>query len=170
MALTSTDSEKSKPSTGKWMTAISLLLLAIVFLPTGLLVLLGLLPTIAAFVTDRDPQHTAALTVGPLNFAGVMFPVIDLWTMGHNLENSLSLVADPFTWGIMFGMAAIGWFIYYAVPPLVAGVIRLRAEAKEASVTKAQQALIEEWGGEVVGGARAAGELAAENAETSQGS
>jgi len=134
-----------------WITVGLLLALCVLFLPTAIILILGMLPTVVAGMTDRDPNRYAALTVGPMNLCGVLPHILELWQGGHSLEVALNQISSPFVWGFMLGAAGVGWFIYYAVPPMVAGVIQLRAEGRLNAVTKDQKKLVEEWGPEVSG-------------------
>lgn len=138
-------------ASGLWLSTILLAALSLLFLPTALIIALGMLPSLVAAITDRDPARHAALTVGPMNFCGVLPQVLALWERGHTLDNALIMIGSPFAWGIMLGAAGAGWLIYYTVPPMVAGVIQLRAEGRLASLTKDQKKLMDEWGPEVSG-------------------
>lgn len=128
-----------------------LLPLGIVVLPTTVLMGVGLIPTLVAAVVDRDPEKSAALTVGAMNLCGVMPFAIELWQSGHLLEQSLGLLATPYTWLVMYGAAAIGWGFYFAIPPLVAGFVTMRDEDKARRLEQDRDALVEEWGPEVAG-------------------
>ncbi len=149
---TNIESKGGRRMTGSmWVTVLLLAALSALFLPTAIILILGMLPTIVAGLTDRDPNRYAALTVGPMNMCGVLPQILELWQGGHSLEMALNQISSPFVWGFMLGAAGVGWFIYYAVPPMVAGVIQLRAESKLTGVTKDQKKLVEEWGPEVSG-------------------
>jgi hypothetical protein len=125
--------------------------LSLLFMPTAILLAVGLVPTAVAFVVDRDPDKTAPMTVGALNFVGVMVFAIDLWRGRHSLSGVMALLGDPFTWLGMYGAAAVGWALYYGIPPAVAMWTAMRAEARINRLRERQQDLAEEWGPEVRG-------------------
>ena len=123
--------------------------LGLLFMPTALLVVAGMVPTAVAYVADRDPDKTAPLTVGALNFVGVMAFAIGLWQHDHTLAGVLRVLGDPFTWLGMYGAAAVGWALYNGIPPMVAMWIAMRAESRIHQLEEYQRDLVREWGGEV---------------------
>jgi len=131
-----------------------LLLLApagLMMMPTSVLVLAGLAPTFVAYLIDRDPEKSAALTVGAMNLCGIAPFVVRLWQRGHEMGITLQMLADPGTWLIMFGAAAIGWLLYFFIPQIVAAIISLRNEAKIKELEERRGLLIADWGPEIMG-------------------
>lgn len=125
---------------------------ALVVLPTTMIFGVGLIPAIVALATDRDPEKSAAITVGSLNFCGCMPFAIDLWKTGHTVGAAMAKLADPFTWLIMYGAAGAGWMLYFTVPPLVASAEIGRAEKRIDVLKKKRVSLIQEWGPDVSNG------------------
>ena len=127
-----------------------LLIVALLVLPTSTLLACGMFPTIVAYLTDSDRRKTAAISVGTVNFCGVLPALLTLW-QGQN--NSMSGVGDILkhveTWVIMYGAAALGSLIHYAVPPVIAGFISLQSSARVTELERRQTALKEAWGDEV---------------------
>lgn len=140
-------------SKGNGLTVLLLIVvpLSLLFMPTAVLLAVGLVPTAVAFVIDRDPDKTAPMTVGALNFVGVMVFAIRLWRGQHTLSGVMALLGDPFTWLGMYGAAAVGWALYYGIPPAVAMWTAMRAETRIGRLREHQQELMEEWGSEVHG-------------------
>jgi len=104
-----------------------------------------------AYVVDRDPEKTAPMTVGALNFVGVVTFLINLWQAGHTMAALSKVMSDPFAWLVMYGAAGLGWSLYYGIPPAVAGWITLRAQSRIARRVEEQQELVAHWGSEVNG-------------------
>ncbi len=147
----------NKRTAGKVMLIISvcLLPLGLFVLPTTLVFVAGMSPTIVAFAVDRNPDKYLPVIVGSLNLCGVMPVAFELWQGGSSLDHALALLADPFNLAIMFGAAAIGWVINMIVPPMVADVMIWRNQAEIERWQARQQALIEEWSVKVTGAADA---------------
>ncbi len=124
---------------------------AFIVLPTTLVVGIGMVPTIVALIVDRDPEKIAALTVGPLNFCGVLPWLITLWRHHHTVREALSLLGDPLTLLTMFGGAALGWALYFIVPPAIAAVMIHNNKSEIKRMQDHQGKLIAEWGIEVNG-------------------
>ena len=143
---------KGKGSSSGMVTMLLILMpIGLIFLPTTVLIAVGMIPTVVAYVVDRDPDKTAPITVGGLNFAGVFAFTISLWQAGHSMTALTRILADPFAWLVMYGAAGLGWTLYYGIPPAVAGWIILRAEARIAKRIEEQGELIALWGTEVNG-------------------
>jgi len=122
---------------------------AALFMPTALIVLVGMVPTLVALIVDRDPEKFAAITVGPINFCGVLPAALALWQGQHSVDRASAILSDPNTWLIMYGAAAAGWLIYFTVPPAVGAFIAHRNEVEIKRLTDHQERLVEEWGPEV---------------------
>lgn len=135
--------------------ALTLILLivpaALIVLPTTILFGIGMIPTIVAYVVDRDPDKSAPITVGGLNFCGCMPFAIDLWKHQHTIGAAAKIFADPLAWLVMYSAAAVGWGIYYGIPPMVAGMEVTRAEKRVEVLKQKKVALVQEWGPDVAG-------------------
>ena len=128
--------------------------IAVFTLPTVLILGIGMLPTLAAMVSDRRKEKYATLCVGCMNFTGVMPFMIRLWTEDHSYEHAFRVIAEPFTWLVMYGAAALGWAIYFVAPGIVGMFIGMRTEQRIQRLRRRQRDLVEEWGPGVAGGRR----------------
>jgi hypothetical protein len=124
---------------------------AVMFLPSMMLLVVGMTPTMAAWLTDRRREKYATLCVGCMNFTGVLPFLIELWTQDHTYEHAFQVISSPFTWLVMFGAAAIGWAIYFVAPGLVGMFIAMRADQRVERLRRRQRDLVEEWGPGVAG-------------------
>ncbi|MGR0186807.1 hypothetical protein [Azospirillum aestuarii] len=143
---------KKKKRKGSMLTLILLIIPAgLVVLPTSILFGIGMIPTIVAYVTDRDPEKSAPITVGGLNFCGCMPYAIELWKHNHTIGAAGKIFMDPLAWLVMYGSAAIGWALYFGIPPLVANFEVMRAEKRVSALKDVKVGLVQEWGPEVAG-------------------
>jgi len=141
----------SKKPIKKQIFLISGLLMAVVFLPTTVLLGIGMLPTFAAALVDRSKRKTKAITVGAMNLAGSMPFVLELWTEGHNFEKAFSVVTDAKAIIVMYAAAAVGYLIDWAMTGIIAGFLLQRGKARAKAIDKRQKELTERWGKEVTG-------------------
>jgi hypothetical protein len=143
------------PSVGPLAFGVALLLIpaGLLFLPTTLLLAVGMLPAVVAFVVDRDPERYAAIAVGPLNFAGLLPFLLDLWQGANSMAQLEQIAARPANWILVYGAAAFGWAIYTALPPAVAGVLVARRRRRIEELKAKRMRLVSEWGEEVTGAA-----------------
>ena len=143
---------RKKKKKGGGLTLILLIIpAALIVLPTTILFGIGMIPTIVAYVVDRDPDKSAPITVGGLNFCGCMPFAIDLWKHQHTIGAAAKVFADPLAWLVMYSAAAVGWGLYYGIPPLVAGMEVTRAEKRVEVLKQKKVALVQEWGSDVAG-------------------
>ncbi len=128
-------------------------LAGIFLMPTLVLVSIGLLPTLVAFLTERKNKHYALVTIGAMNGAGIAPVAITLWQGTHTVAHAIDLLTLPLSWLPILIGAALGWGVYKAIPSLIVGYMTKRSRARIDTLRTRQKILIEEWGEEVVGDA-----------------
>jgi hypothetical protein len=157
------DEEKNAPGKIKtpflvWFAIFMLLVTAVIFLPTTIVWSICMLPTLVAAIIDNHPQKTAWLTVGAMN-AGFTVPIwfsllesgqYSMLDAGRAIPAAFQLIGQPTTIMISYAGAAIGWFVYYKVPPLVAAFVQSKNERRLRDIDKRQKALIKKWGEGVI--------------------
>ena len=145
-------SRKKKKSKVSMLTLILLIIPAgLVVLPTSILFGIGMIPTMVAYAIDRDPEKSAPITVGGLNFCGCMPYAIALWKHSHTVAAAGKIFTDPLVWLVMYGSAAVGWALYFGIPPMVANFEVMRAEKRIGALKDVKVGLVQEWGPEVAG-------------------
>jgi len=143
------DKPKKKASFKSKMLIFSLMVTAVVFLPSTLVIAVCMIPAIVAGMVDRQKQKTAWITVGAMNLAGTLPAWFMLFEAGHTMDVALALVMKPGVLMMAYGAAAIGWVIYNNVTPLVAGVVVAKNERRLKEIAKRQKELVRKWGEEV---------------------
>jgi hypothetical protein len=125
-------------------------LAAILFMPTTVLLLLGMLPTVVALIVDRH-GGTRAITVGSMNLCGCLPFLLELWTKEHTMAHAVTLITDPRTIIVMYAAAAIGYMIDWALSGIVATIMIQRATSRLKAIQKRQEEMVVRWGPEVTG-------------------
>jgi hypothetical protein len=124
-------------------------------LPTVLLMLVGMAPTLVAYMTDRRTEKYTTFCVGSMNFGGVLPYVLGLWIEDNSYDGAFRIMSDPIAWLIMLSAAGFGWIINLIAPNVVAVYLAMRLEQRIHSLGKRQRQLVEQWGPRVAGeGAR----------------
>lgn len=118
-------------------------------LPTMLVLTLGLLPTLVAFVIDMHPRKYAARSVGFLNFAGTLPFLINLWSGHHDLISAMKILTDVYAWLVIYSAAAMGWIIYYGMPSIAGYIMEFHAARRIRKLEAERKKLISEWGEEI---------------------
>jgi hypothetical protein len=124
---------------------------SIIFLPTTILLLIGMMPTIVILLFDRVHGKIKAMTVGALNLAGCTYFLLELWVGGQSIQKVISIISDPNAIVMMYATAAVGYMIDWAMSQMVAGVLYQRGVARQEAIAKRQSELIARWGDEVTG-------------------
>ncbi len=124
---------------------------AVMLMATTMVFVVGMVPTAVAIFSDTSKHRTSGLTVGPLNFVGVLPVILELWSRGHTVDIALQVISDPFMLLYMYGSAAIGAFIFVNMPPIISIFLKSQAKRRVKSIEKEQDALIQYWGPKVAG-------------------
>lgn len=119
------------------------------FMPTLILLGFAMMPTFVALVVDRGPKRYGGITVGGMNFAGVAPYLMELWSGPNDVPAALMILGDVFTLVVIYGAAAIGWFLYSATPAVMTAFLGATSTRRIASLRNRQQELLREWGPEV---------------------
>ncbi|MGM0423075.1 MAG: hypothetical protein ACQEQL_08280 [Pseudomonadota bacterium] len=122
------------------------LLVAVVFLPSTIVLSVLMLPTLVAAVMDANKPKALSLTIGALNLAGASTAWFELLRQGHRIAIAQEIAMDPQNVFIAYGAAFVGWFLYMNVTALVAKVISRRAAMRIRSIDKRQNELKDIWG------------------------
>lgn len=145
--------KKGKQKKSGWGLQVMMifgLLAAVLFMPTTILLVVGMLPTVVAALIDRK-GGARAITVGSLNLCGCIPFLMDLWTKGHTRELAVDLITEPLTIIVMYAAAGIGYMIDWALSGIVATIMVQRSGARLETIRKRQEELVARWGREVTG-------------------
>ncbi len=146
----STEVPGSRLPVGSSAMMIFGLLAAVLFIPSTILLVVGMLPTVVAALIDRK-GGARAITVGALNLCGCIPFLMDLWTKGHTTGLAVNLITDPLTIIVMYAAAGIGYMIDWALSGIVATILVQRSTARMEAIRKRQADLVARWGKEVTG-------------------
>lgn len=145
---------RRKPNKGSGGGIILLVIMLVVpatifMLPMTVIACLGMIPTVVAFVADRDPEKMAPITVGAMNLCGVLPFAIEFLEQRDDLERLAEMIANPATWLVMYGAAAVGWALYFAIPTLVSNFEIMRGQGRIDHLERKKKRLEDEWGSAV---------------------
>lgn len=118
-------------------------------LPTVVLLFFTMLPTLAAWASEKGSGKYAWLCVGGLNFSGVIKFLFDLWFGVHTLDEAFNLLSEASVLLWAYGASGIGWLMYMSMPPMVSSWLSFTTDRRVAALKAAQKRLVEEWGDEV---------------------
>jgi hypothetical protein len=122
-----------------------------IFLPSTILLMIGMIPTPFALLTDHTKGKNKVITVGAMNLAGCSPFLFELWTTEHTFSKAMMIVTDPFAIVVMWSAAAVGYILNWAMTGIVSSVLYQKGQGRQKAIQKRQKELIERWGAEVTG-------------------
>ncbi len=128
-----------------------LFITAVVFVPTTLMLTIGMLPAIVASFIDKSKEKMLGLTVGAMNLAGCTPFVLQLWTTSHTISGAVEILSDPLTIVIMYFAAAFGYMLEWSLTGMVVVFVTEKAKLRLDEIEKTQEDLVRKWGPEVTG-------------------
>ena len=145
--------DKNKPGWSLQHVALVsiFLLLTILFLPTAIFLMIGMLPTIIAVITDRTSGRNKSFVIGSLNFAGCFPYLLGIWVNHDVADLSLEYLSKPETIVFIYGAAAIGYMIYWFVTLIVSTILIQRSKIRLKKIDEEKLALEKRWGMKVNG-------------------
>lgn len=151
------------PLGSQLVLAASFVPLCAVFLPTLILLVPLMAPTIVALLFDRGEGRPLALTIGMLNFSGSLQGVGTLWAGGQTFSDLWPVLGDPMAWMFAYAAAVMAWLVRMSIPPIISTYYKAASEARVRNLMIRQQKLIDNWGDEL---REAAAELTADSADS----
>lgn len=149
--------KKSKKTKGKLGFKGKLLLafflaVAIAFLPTSLVLFVGMLPSliILIFSSNKGPR---ASTIAAMNLSGCIPFIFKLWSGPNDFEASVEIVTDPTSMSVIYLSAAFGYMIDWVVTGLVSSFLYQKGVNRMKAIKRRQSVIIDTWGEDVAGGA-----------------
>ena len=130
-----------------WVVLLSIILLK--FPESILLLLVGLLPTMVAFIVDKSFGKCATLCVGAMNIAGIFPSIFKLWAEQNSFTQAIQIITNVFDLVIMYGAAGFGWVLYVIIPSAVSALLNIIAQRRIARLRNLQRDLINEWGKDI---------------------
>lgn len=120
-------------------------------LPTVIVLCIGMIPTVVAYIIDTTPGRYATKCVAGLNIAGVV-PFLDrLWMSTNDVYSAIGIVTDVFAWLAFYVASGIGWLLFMSLPGIVASLKTYNATRRVNSLRERLVELEQEWGSEVTG-------------------
>lgn len=142
--------KKSLGAAGQLLLVV-LVICGVLFAPTTILLLFGMLPAIVAGFVDRSEERVRGITVGCMNLAGCFPFLLELWTSEHEIAQALRILAEPGTWVVMYAAAGVGYCMEWAMAGAAAIYMTEMAQNRLKTIEKQQEKYIDRWGREVTG-------------------
>src|SRR5689334_3216166 len=105
-------SAPGKKKNGWWLVVCLVTPVALLLLPSTLVLIPAMVPTLVARIVDPAPGRQLTVTVGSLNFAGSLWFMHDLWSAGQSFSAIMPTLSDMIGWLAALVGAGMGWAIY----------------------------------------------------------
>ena len=119
-------------------------------LPSMILLLFGMVPTIFAWIVDKTEKKYAMFSVLGMNFSGLLPFLIDVWFKDHSTQAAINILSNILDLSIIYGAAFFGWFLYKSLPPLIFTFLKVISERRITVLKTNQKKILEEWGEEII--------------------
>lgn len=130
---------------------VSSLVTMLVFFPTTIVIFIGMLPTLVAYIVDRSIEKNKTFTIGALNFAGCFPYLLTLWTKDNSIDGAVDIIQSPKAIIVMYTLAGIGYIINWAVTIMVSSLMVQKSQMRLKRIENEKNFLEERWGEEVNG-------------------
>lgn len=145
-----------KASSGKFsfqklVFAIVALAVILIFMPTSILLGVGMLPTLVSYIVDRSLEKNKTFTVGAMNFSGCFPYLLMLWTGENSTQGAWNFVGTPEVIIVIYTIAGMGYVINWGVTQVVSNILIQRSQARISKIDKEKKQLEERWGAKVNG-------------------
>jgi hypothetical protein len=125
--------------------------MAVFAAPTCVLVLFGMVPSLVSYFAERRERPMLAFTIAPINLAGLMPYLLELWTGADTMTAVIRLLTDVYVWLVIYLSAGAGWLLFTTMPFIVASFMQSSLDSRKMKLKTLQQTLRADWGAEVSG-------------------
>ena len=119
-------------------------------LPSMILILFGMMPTIFAWIIDKSEKKYAMFSILGMNLSGLLPYLMDIWFKDHTTEAAIDVLSNIFDLIIIYGSAIFGWIMFISLPPLIITFLMAISDRRIALLEGNQKKLTEEWGEDII--------------------
>lgn len=133
------------------MMMVFAIMIALIFLPTSMLLFFGMIPSMVAFFVSGHGRGARASTITAMNMAGCIPFVFKLWATGNDFEASFEIITNMRYMSIIYVSAAFGYMIDWVMTGIMSSFLYQKGVNRMKAIKKRQDVLIEHWGEGVTG-------------------
>lgn len=131
---------------GLWVQGLLCGALVTLATPTAVLAGVLLLPAVIVHLMDTTEGRPILRTVLLFGLAASVRPLLALWTGGHSMATSLSLLSDVAAPAIAWSAQGAGWLLTQLIPLLVRLALEAQSKLEVAGLRSQRDRLATEWG------------------------
>ncbi len=119
------------------------------YMQVFMFVAVGLLPGMAALITDSRPGRFASKTIIAFNLSGMTPHLASIGYSGSPNQTALAIMRELETWTLVYGFAGFGWVLVFLIPHIAALYLEVKATYTIKKLEEFKNALADEWGDKV---------------------
>ena len=131
---------------GLWLQGLVCGALVTLATPTALLAGVLLLPSLMVYLIDDAEGRATLRAVLLFGLAASPRPMLALWTSGHTMHTSLSLLSDVAIPVVAWSAQGAGWLLAQIIPLLARMALEGQAKIEIARLRAERAKLAEAWG------------------------
>ena len=105
----------------------------------------AMLPTVIIMFVDRRKLKCASATICTFNLIGILPYITQIWNSVSMNETAKMLISDVKTWGVIYGAALIGQFIYWILPLVFSKLYSIKTIVEVAILNSHRDKLCADW-------------------------
>ena len=105
----------------------------------------AMLPTVIVIFVDRKNVKCASATICTFNLIGVLPYLVQIWNSVSMDETSKILITDIKTWGVIYGSAVMGQFVYWILPLVFSKLYSIKTKVEVAILHSHRDKLCTDW-------------------------
>jgi hypothetical protein len=122
----------------------------VISLPSMILILFGMVPTIFAWIIDKSEKKHAMFSVMGMNLSGLFPYLMDIWFKDHSTKAAISILSNLFDLVVIYGASIFGWVLFISLPPIIIIFLMAISDRRIALLKSIQKKITEEWGEEII--------------------
>ena len=122
----------------------------VISLPSMILILFGMVPTIFAWIIDKSEKKYAMFSVMGMNFSGLFPYLIDIWFKDHSTQAAINILSNLFDLLVIYGASIFGWILFMSLPPMIIIFLMAISDRRIALLKSNQNKITEEWGEDII--------------------
>jgi hypothetical protein len=140
------DAVAARRGSGRWLQGLVCGALVTLATPTALLAGVLMLPSIIVYLLEDGEGRGTLRAVVLFGLAGSLRPMVALWTGGHSIETSLSLLSEIAVPALAWSAQGAGWLLAQAIPLLVRVALEGQTKVEMAHLRGQRRKIADEWG------------------------
>jgi len=138
---------KNTMKLGALTTCLFMFLGLFIFNPSLTLVLIiGMMPTFGARLSDPTSNKAQTYCVGFCNLASIFPSLYEIYTDKFNMDAAYSIIHNQYNLLIILSGSALGWVLFFIIPSINVSVLRTRDKKNLIAMIKRYDELKKIWG------------------------